>query len=188
MYSTADNRPKQPILKGKDNWSTWSNGFSIYLRGKGTYDVIAKPPPLNPSPLEDTTALVKEYILDNEEIEEEKVTTQKVASNKRKVTKVLQKEYDEWDQRNNQTVSDIYYACSTSIQSLIGKYRSAKELWNFFIADAVCCCVDKSLRLTDISSVKAWATQSSRVISAVSRCRISLVRDPNGVPRPLSIM
>jgi hypothetical protein len=91
MYSTADttNRPKQPILKGKDNWSTWSNGFSIYLRGKGTYDVIAKPPLLNPSTLEDTTALVKEYILDNKEIEEEKVTTQKITNNKRKVTKVL---------------------------------------------------------------------------------------------------
>jgi hypothetical protein len=83
------------MLKDKDNWSTWSNGFSIYLRDKGTYDVIAKLLPLNPSTLEDTTALVKEYILDNKEIEEEKVITQKIASNKYKIIKVLQKEYDE---------------------------------------------------------------------------------------------
>ncbi|KAF7505281.1 hypothetical protein GJ744_001068 [Endocarpon pusillum] len=60
-----------------------------------------------------------------------KITAQKIAANKKKVIKVLQAKYDEWKKRNNEALGEIFYGCSTSIQSLIGNYHIAKELWDF---------------------------------------------------------
>ncbi|KAF7502654.1 hypothetical protein GJ744_005390 [Endocarpon pusillum] len=96
--STESQRPKHPVLTGKDNWSTWSKGFLMYLKGKQVHDVLSDNPiPLNPSALigEIGNDHVKEYILDTEEINEEKITTQKISANKRKVRKALQAKYDE---------------------------------------------------------------------------------------------
>lgn len=124
-------RPKQPLLTGKDNWSTWSNRFLIFLHRRGNAAVLKKDPLSNPSETPVTDDDIINYILEQEEIEREKITPQKISANRRKLTKVLQAEFDAWEARNDQTVSDIYYGCSVNIQSLIGKQRNAKELWNF---------------------------------------------------------
>ncbi|KAF7507867.1 hypothetical protein GJ744_010031 [Endocarpon pusillum] len=72
--------------------------------------------PINPSAIgELSNDDIKEYILDHEEIEEDKIIPQKIAANKRKVTKALQEEYDEWQQRNYKILPDIYFSCSVVI-------------------------------------------------------------------------
>ncbi|KAF7513561.1 hypothetical protein GJ744_008855 [Endocarpon pusillum] len=133
MYGPTETpqRPKHALLTGKENWATWSKAFNIYLITKNNEDIISDNPiPLNPSALigEIGNDHIKEYILDTEEIEEDKITSQKIAANKKKVIKALQAKYDEWKKRNNETLGEIFYGCSTSIQSLIGNYRIAKEL------------------------------------------------------------
>ncbi|KAF7513054.1 hypothetical protein GJ744_011320 [Endocarpon pusillum] len=133
MYGpTETQRPKHALLSSKENWATWSKGFAIYLRRKGNYDVITDSIPVNPSAgYELSHENVKQYILDNEEIKEDKITPQKLGANKRKPTRGLQAKFDEWQKRNNETVSEIYYGCSVAIQSLIGNYPLAKDLWTF---------------------------------------------------------
>ncbi|KAF7507875.1 hypothetical protein GJ744_010039 [Endocarpon pusillum] len=134
-----------------------SKGFVIYLRGKGTYDVISNSTPINPGACigDLSNDHIKEYILDNEEIEEANITAQTISSNRRKVTKALQAKFDEWQKRNDETVSEIYYGCSIAIQSLIGNYRLAKELWTFleksYSSIFMATIDDELLKLEDLS-------------------------------------
>ncbi|KAF7514234.1 hypothetical protein GJ744_000004 [Endocarpon pusillum] len=134
MYGLTQRPKYPPLLTGKENWATWSKGFVTYLRGKDTYDLISdsSPIPINPSAIgELSNNNIKKYILDHEEIKEDKITPQKIAANKRKVTKALQKEYDEWQGSNYEIIAEIYFSCSVVIQSVIDKYTVAKELWTY---------------------------------------------------------
>jgi gag-polypeptide of LTR copia-type len=126
-------RPTMPLLPGRDNWSSWSTGYAVYLRAKGTYKLLTQDPPLNPSALQDglSSDQVTAWIMYEEDLEKDQIGSQKVASNQHKAAKALQKEYDEWEWRKNTTVSDIYFGCNVDVQSLIGKCDKAKGMWDF---------------------------------------------------------
>jgi gag-polypeptide of LTR copia-type len=180
IFSSTDiQRSKQAILNGKDNWATWSTGFLIYLSGKGTDDTITKPAPIDPSTVDDNvkTALIRDWILDYEEIEEDKITPQKIASNKRKVTRILQEKYDEWNQRNKTTISDIYHACNSNVQSLIGKYSTASALWSFlekaYSASGVAAIDSKLCKLRDLSYTNTKS--AAHLISTIRKSKETLI-------------
>jgi len=123
-------RPKIAPLTGKGNWTTWSNDQLIYIRGKGNRKILTDDPPLDPSSLEDGLSedQIKQWIREEEDIEEEKLTPRKINGNKVKATKALQVAYNDWEQRNNAVIMDLYYSCSANIQSLINKHPTAKAI------------------------------------------------------------
>ncbi|KAF7504566.1 hypothetical protein GJ744_002061 [Endocarpon pusillum] len=177
--STDSQRPKHPVLTGKDNWSTWSKGFFMYLKGKELHDVLSDNPiPLNPSTLigEIGNDHVKEYILDTKEIEEDKITAQKISANKRKVRKALQAKFDEWQERNDEALSEIYYGCSTAIQGVIDNHTIAKQLWTYLeksYSSAGMATIDSELlKLEDLSYANSKNVQ--HLVSTLNKSKETL--------------
>ncbi|KAF7508532.1 hypothetical protein GJ744_009081 [Endocarpon pusillum] len=188
--STDSQRPKHPVLTGKDNWSTWSKGFFMYLKRKKLYNALSDNPiPINPSACigELLNDHVKEYILDTEEIEEDKITAQKISANKRKVTEALQAKFDEWQERNDEALSEISYGCSTAIQGLIGKYTVAKDLWTFleksYSSSSITMIDSKLLKQEDLSYANTKNVQ--HLASTISKSKDTRIGQKNPKDRKL---
>ena len=120
---------KRPKLTGKDNYGTWSVSTEMALNKLKAWKVIDGATPITPDSY-NTVALdaaCKEWLL--ETLEEGEVTAQKVTSNRKRFKKHLNDEYEKWKELNGVALSEIYDSCAQSIQLLIGKKKSAAEVW-----------------------------------------------------------
>jgi hypothetical protein len=90
-------------------------------------------PPVNPSALEGglTPEQNTAWIREQEEISEENLTPQKISGSKFQATKALQAIYDDWEQRNDTVMMELYFACSADVQSGISRRPTAKAMWGF---------------------------------------------------------
>jgi hypothetical protein len=130
MTSVTEPR-KRARLTGKDNYGTWSVSTEMALKRLKAWKIINGVQPVTPDFYDDNVAAqdiaCREWLL--ETFEEEGVTPQKVAANRKKFRKHLANEYELWEELNGIALSEIYDSCSQSIQLLIGKKKNATDVW-----------------------------------------------------------
>jgi hypothetical protein len=122
---------KRSRLTGKDNYGTWSVSTEMALKRLKAWKVINGEVPVAPDFYDDDpqelNAACKEWLLETSE--EDDVSTQKVTSNRKKFKKHLIAQHEQWEELNGVALSEIYDSCIPSIQLLIGKKKSAAEVW-----------------------------------------------------------
>jgi hypothetical protein len=122
---------KRARLTGKDNYGTWSVSTEMALKKLKAWKVINGKAAVDPNNCldgsDDLNDACKEWLL--ETLEDSEVTTQKVTANRKKFRKHLISEYEQWEELNGVALSEIYDSCTQSIQLLIGKKKSAAEVW-----------------------------------------------------------
>ena len=86
---------------------------------------------MNPEELEseEINDKIKEWLETQEEVPEGGFTVQKITRNRGKWITIAQKEYDDWNEKNDVALAIIYNSCKPTCQDLIKEDTIAKEAW-----------------------------------------------------------
>ena len=120
------------LLKGKENWPTWSPGICIRLRAEGVYRVIEGERPTDPAsiPEEKTNEFIESFLSAQEPLPQAGFSSEKLAANHQRWKASLAKEIGEWQKANDIAFAIIYERCQPHIQALISDKTDAKSAWN----------------------------------------------------------